>query len=128
MEDHLTMDRLSTPAHTAARSDSDTNPTVGTTVYGPPPTAGATILSDHQLKSPPEWMTTTRPGSGMALSTEPPTRSDNSTAALNPLPLTTTANVTIHTRRDHGNNAPNTIHDLVQEFRLWRDQDVQQFA
>ena len=88
--------------------------------------ATMTILShpDHQLKSPPEWMTTTHPGLGMALSTEPPTRSDNSTAAcsdnsnaaFNPLPLTTTTNVTIHTRRDHGNKSQKTIHDLVQDF------------
>jgi hypothetical protein len=151
-DDHPPTDRMTTKDHTTAErtmmdnrplysavtstasSRSDTNPTVGTTVYGPPPTAGATILShpDHQLKSPPEWMTTIRPGSGMALSTEPTApRSNNSTAALEPFPLTTTANVTIHTRRDHttlGNNAPKTIHGLVQEFRLRKDQDDQQVS
>ena len=53
------------------------------------------------LKSPPELMATNRPGLSVAASTAwSPTCSDKPSATFDAFPLATTANATVHTRRE----------------------------
>ena len=94
-----------TPA-TSSHTRSDTPTPVGKMVYGPQPTEGVTVLTNLTetgplLKSPPELMATTRPGSSMATSTAwSPTLSNNPSAASDAFSLTTTADATVHNRRE----------------------------